>query len=94
MVVSTMQVYVSEMKLEVRIIVDTVFGNIVKPLYLTEGPTGTCNTDFSKTRFSYDKLCVCQWSYVITKEGRRLQYYLESTDFCTMLRELQEARRA
>lgn len=89
--VSSMQVYVLEIKLDVRIIVDTVFSNIVNPLYLTEGLTGTCITDFSKIRFSYDKSSVYQWSCVITKE-RRLQYCLESTNVCTTLCELQEAR--
>lgn len=90
--VSTMQMYVLEIKLDVRIIVDTVFGNIVNPLHLTEGVPGTCITDFSKIQFSYDKSSVYQWSCVITKEGRRLQYYLESTNVCPTLCELQEAR--
>lgn len=45
-----MQVYVSEMKLEVRI-VDTVFGNIVNPLYLTEGLTGTFKRLFKNSVF-------------------------------------------
>lgn len=45
--VSSMQVYVLEIKLDVRIIVDTVFSNIVNcKIYLTECLTGTCVTDF------------------------------------------------